>query len=96
MDRLEAMAFLLRVVDSGSFSAASRELGVPLATVSRKVGELEAHLGTRLLTRSTRKVMITDSGAAYVASARGASSKRSTRPSEPPPANSMRHAANWW
>ena len=37
MDRLEAMTILLRVVEKGSFSAASRELGVPLATVSRKV-----------------------------------------------------------
>ncbi|MCI3180569.1 LysR family transcriptional regulator [Caulobacter sp. CCUG 60055] len=70
MDRLEAMKILLRVVDTGSFSAASRALGVPLATVSRKVGELEAHLGTRLLTRTTRKVAVTDPGAAYVVSAR--------------------------
>jgi DNA-binding transcriptional LysR family regulator len=70
MDRLEAMTILLRVVETGSFSAASRALGVPLPTVSRKVGELEAHLGTRLLTRTTRKVAMTDAGAAYVASAR--------------------------
>jgi DNA-binding transcriptional LysR family regulator len=70
MDRLEAMMILLRVVDTGSFSAASRELGVPLATVSRKVGELEAHLGTKLLTRTTRRVTMTDAGAAYVVSAR--------------------------
>jgi DNA-binding transcriptional LysR family regulator len=70
MDRLEAMTILLRVVDKGSFSTASRELGVPLATVSRKVSELEAHLGTRLLVRTTRKVAPTDAGAIYVASAR--------------------------
>jgi DNA-binding transcriptional LysR family regulator len=70
MDRLEAMTILLRVVDKGSFSAASRELGMPLATVSRKVRELEGHLGTRLLVRTTRKVALTDDGAAYVASAR--------------------------
>jgi len=70
MDRLEAMTILLGVVDKGSFSAASRDLGVPLATVSRKVSELEAHLGTRLLVRTTRKVALTDTGAAYVASAR--------------------------
>jgi len=70
MDRLEAMTILLRVVDRGSFSAASRELRVPLATVSRKVGELEAHLGTKLLTRTTRKITMTDAGANYVASAR--------------------------
>lgn len=70
MDRLDAMRILLRVVESGSFSAASRDLGVPLATVSRKVGELEAHLGTRLLARTTRKVAMTDVGATYLASAR--------------------------
>jgi DNA-binding transcriptional LysR family regulator len=70
MDRLEAMTILIKVVDKGSFSAASRDLRVPLATVSRKVGELERHLGTRLLVRTTRKVALTDAGAAYVASAR--------------------------
>lgn len=70
MDRLEAMAVLLRVVDRGSFSAASRDLNMPLATVSRKVSELERHLGTRLLVRTTRKVALTDVGASYVKSAR--------------------------
>ena len=70
MDRLEAMTILLSVVDKGSFSAASRGLGVPLATVSRKVNELETHLGTKLLVRTTRKVALTDAGATYVASAR--------------------------
>ncbi|WP_307437013.1 LysR family transcriptional regulator [Labrys monachus] len=70
MDRLEAMRILLGVVDRGSFSAASRDLGLPLATVSRKVSELETHLGTRLLIRTTRKVATTDAGAVYAASAR--------------------------
>lgn len=70
MDRLEAMKILLKVADRGSFSAASRDLGVPLATVSRKVTELEAHLGAKLLVRTTRKVALTDTGTAYLASAR--------------------------
>lgn len=70
MDRLDAMTVLLRVVDRGSFSAASRELGMPLATVSRKVNDLERHLGTQLLVRSTRKVALTDVGTSYVAAAR--------------------------
>jgi DNA-binding transcriptional LysR family regulator len=70
MDRLEAMSLLLAVVEAGSLSAASRKLGVPLPTVSRKISELEAHLNTRLLTRSTRKNALTDSGAAYLAAAR--------------------------
>jgi DNA-binding transcriptional LysR family regulator len=70
MDRFEAMTILLRVVDKGSFSAASRDLGVPLATISRKVIDLETHLGTKLLVRSTRKIALTDGGRAYVAAAR--------------------------
>ena len=70
MDRIEAMTILLKVVDKGGFSAASRDLGVPLATVSRKVSELENHLGARLLVRTTRKVALSDAGAVYVASAR--------------------------
>ncbi len=64
------MTILLQVVEKGSFSAASRELRIPLATVSRKVNELESHLGTRLLVRTTRKVALTDAGVVYVASAR--------------------------
>jgi len=70
MDRLEAMTTLIRVVDTGSFSGASRTLSMPLTTVSRKINELETHLGTRLLLRTTRKVALTDAGALYVASAR--------------------------
>lgn len=70
MDRFEAMTILLRIVDKGSFSAASRDLGMPLATVSRKVSELESHLGTRLLIRTTRKIALTDAGATYMAAAR--------------------------
>lgn len=70
MDRFEAMSILLSVVEAGGFSAASRRLRVPLATVSRKVADLEAHLGTRLLRRTTRKVTPTDAGAAYIAAAR--------------------------
>src|SRR5580698_7347941 len=70
MDRLEAMSLLLSVVEAGSLSAASRKLGVPLPTVSRRISELEAHLNTRLLTRSTRKLALTDAGAAYLASAK--------------------------
>ena len=66
MDRLEAMSILREAVDAGSLSAAGRRLGVPLATVSRKVSELERHLGTRLLNRSSRKLTLTDAGRSYV------------------------------
>jgi DNA-binding transcriptional LysR family regulator len=70
MDRLEAMSLLVAVVESGSLSAAGRKLGVPLPTVSRKLSELETHLNTRLLNRSTRKLALTDAGAAYVAASK--------------------------
>ena len=66
MDRLEAMSILLAVVDAGSLSAAARGLGTPLATVSRKVSELETHLGTRLLNRSSRRIALTEAGRSYV------------------------------
>jgi len=66
VDRLEAMAMLVEAVDVGSLSAASRKMNVSLPTVSRKIADLELHLGARLLTRSTRKLTLTDAGAAYV------------------------------
>jgi DNA-binding transcriptional LysR family regulator len=62
MDRLEAMSAFVAVAEAGGFSAAARRLGTPLTTVSRKVAELEDHLRVRLLTRTTRKVMLTDTG----------------------------------
>ena len=70
MDRLEAMAVLLAVAETGSLSAASRKLKTPLATVSRKVSELEAHLNARLLMRSNRSAVLTDAGRAFVAASR--------------------------
>ncbi|MGA7782238.1 MAG: LysR family transcriptional regulator [Paraburkholderia sp.] len=70
MNRLESMSILVAVVDSGSLSAAARHLGLPLATVSRKVGELESHLKTRLLHRTTRQISLTEAGASYVAACR--------------------------
>lgn len=70
MDRLEAMAVLLAAVEGGSLSAASRRLGTPLATVSRKVSELEAHLNARLVTRGNRRIALTDAGRSYVEAVR--------------------------
>ncbi len=61
---------LVAVTDTGSLSSASRALSVPLATLSRRITDLEALLGTRLLIRSTRKLTLTDAGVAYVAAAR--------------------------
>jgi DNA-binding transcriptional LysR family regulator len=66
MDRLESMSILVAAVEAGSLSAAARRLGTPLATVSRKVSELEAHLRTRLLNRSSRNLTLTDAGRSYL------------------------------
>lgn len=70
MDRLEAMSVLLAAVEAGSLSGAGRRLGMPLATVSRKVSDLEAHLKTRLFQRSSRRLTLTDAGTSYVAACR--------------------------
>ena len=67
MDRLELMSILVTAAEAGSLSAAARRLGTPLTTVSRKVSELEAHLKTRLLNRSSRRLTLTDAGRSYVA-----------------------------
>ncbi|RTL57959.1 MAG: LysR family transcriptional regulator [Rhodocyclaceae bacterium] len=67
MSRLESMAVFLAVVEAGSLSAASRHLGMPLATVSRKVSELESHLKARLLHRTTRQLTLTEAGRDYMA-----------------------------
>jgi DNA-binding transcriptional LysR family regulator len=70
MDRLDAMHVFAAIVDAGSLSAAGRRLGLPLATVSRKLADLEAHLKTRLVTRSTRHLALTDTGREYLAACR--------------------------
>lgn len=67
MDRLDAMKILLQVVEQGNLSAAGRKLGLPLTTVSRKIADLEAHLGARLLVRSNRRVTLTEAGQSYAA-----------------------------
>ena len=70
MDRFEAMRALVAAVDGGSLSAAARSLDAPLSTVSRRVSDLEAQLGSQLVIRTSRKLLLTEAGAAYVASAR--------------------------
>jgi DNA-binding transcriptional LysR family regulator len=64
------MSILLAVVEAGSLSAASRRLGTPLATVSRRIAELEGHLKTQLLNRSSRHLTLTDAGEAYIQACR--------------------------
>jgi DNA-binding transcriptional LysR family regulator len=70
MDRFEAMGLLIETVEAGSMSAAGRKLGVPLPTLSRKLADLEEHLGVRLLIRSTRRLELTEEGATYLAASR--------------------------
>lgn len=70
MDRLEAMAMLVSSVEEGSLSAAARKLRIPVATLTRNVNDLESTVGTKLLVRTTRKLLLTDAGVDYVAAAR--------------------------
>lgn len=65
MDKLKAFEAFVKVVDTGGFTRAAEALGMPKATVSTLVQDLEAQLGTRLLHRSTRRVTLTADGAAY-------------------------------
>src|SRR5579859_2741530 len=64
------MSVLLSAVESGSLSKASQKLGLPLATVSRKVAELETHLKASLLIRSAKGLELTPAGRSYVTAAR--------------------------
>ena len=65
MDRFQAMRVFSQVVESGSFSAAADKLGLSATAASRQVADLEAHLHTRLLNRTTRRVSLTESGRAF-------------------------------
>jgi DNA-binding transcriptional LysR family regulator len=66
MDRLEAMSVIVAVTETGSFSAASRRLRTPVATISRKVSELEARLKAELFQRTSRQLTLTDAGKSYI------------------------------
>ncbi len=65
MDRLAALDIFVRVVDTGSFSAAARQQGIGQPAVSKAVVQLEAWLGVSLLLRSTRKVVPTEAGRVF-------------------------------
>ena len=66
MDRLEAMSVIIAVAETGSFSAASRRLKSPVATVSRKVAEFESRLKAQLFQRTSRRMTLTDAGRSYI------------------------------
>lgn len=70
MDRLEAMTVFVTVAELEGFAPAARRLGLSPSAVTRMVAALEAHLGTRLLQRTTRSVALTDAGARYLERAR--------------------------
>jgi DNA-binding transcriptional LysR family regulator len=72
MDRLDAFEMFVRVVETGSFTTAARQLGVSQPTVSKTMSQLEAWLGVKLLLRSTRAVTLTEAGRSFHARARQA------------------------
>lgn len=66
MDRLKAIATFVRIIDTGSLSAAAEVSGQSAASVVRTLAALEKHLGVRLLNRNTRRLALTDEGAEYL------------------------------
>lgn len=70
MDRFEALRSLVVAVDEGSFSRAAKRSGVPLPTVSRRIADLEEHLGAQLLVRTSRGLVLTEAGEQFVVTAR--------------------------
>src|SRR6185312_2246151 len=65
MDRIQAMEVFTRVVDANSFTRAAETLGIPRASVTTIIQNLEAYLGVRLMHRTTRRLSLTPDGAAY-------------------------------
>ena len=66
MDRLDAMKLFVRVAELGSFAAVAQQLGVARSVVTRQIAGLEAHLGVKLMARSTRRLALTSAGTAYL------------------------------
>ncbi len=66
MDKLDAMQTFVRVAEAGSFIAVANQLQVARSVVTRQVAALEKHLGTKLITRSTRRLALTAAGSAYL------------------------------
>lgn len=66
MDRLDAMHLFVRVAELGSFAAVAQQLGLARSVVTRQIAALEAHLGVKLMARSTRRLSLTSAGTAYL------------------------------
>ena len=80
MDRLASMETFVRVVETGSFSGAARQLRVGQPAVSKSIAQLEEYLGVKLLTRSTRGQRRPGSA---ISSVPGAPSRKRPRPNSP-------------
>src|SRR5688572_14404355 len=65
MDRFTALQVFRTVAELGSFAAASRKLGLSPAAISKNIAELEQHVGTRLIHRTTRRMSLTEAGRIY-------------------------------
>jgi DNA-binding transcriptional LysR family regulator len=65
MDRFQALTTFAKVVETGSFARAADRLNISVSAASRQVSELEAHLGARLLNRTTRTLSLTEPGQAF-------------------------------
>ena len=70
MDRTDAMALFVAAIDAGSLSGASRKIGLSLSSVSRHLTALEERLGTKLVVRTTRALVLTDAGQTYYEAAK--------------------------
>ena len=66
MDRLAAMQTFVRVAEAGSFTAVADQMNVARSAVTRQIAALEAHLGVKLIARSTRRLSLTSAGTAYI------------------------------
>lgn len=71
MDRFRSMETFVAVAKCGSYSRAAKQLGLTRAVMSRRVIELESHLGVRLLNRNTHRLSLTEQGLAYLANCQG-------------------------
>lgn len=70
LDRLKALEVFRHVAELGSFAAAARRLRLSPPAISKNVAELEAHLGVRLINRTTRRLHLTEAGTAYLENVR--------------------------
>jgi DNA-binding transcriptional LysR family regulator len=66
MDRLAAMQTFVRVAEAGSFTAVAEQMNVARSAITRQIAALEAHLGVKLIARSTRRLSLTSAGATYI------------------------------